>query len=109
MEYRIVAKPSYSLLELKMKNGEEVVAEPGAMAYMKNMEMSTGLQGNIFGVLSRKFLGGESILMNRFRCVGEEGLLGLTSTYPGDIAIIPVSPDSPVILQDVLFLPALPV
>jgi uncharacterized protein (AIM24 family) len=35
MRHRILSRPSYSLLELELENGEEILAEPGAMVYMK--------------------------------------------------------------------------
>ncbi len=89
MEYRIVCRPSYSLLELKLRDGEEVIAEAGAMVYMKNVELKTEVKGGLFGGLKRALLGGESFFINRFVARGE-GLLGLAPKYNGDIAHIPV-------------------
>ncbi len=90
MEYKIVCKPSYSLLELKLKDGEEVLAEAGAMVYMKNVELKTEVKGGIFGGLKRALLGGETFFVNRFVARGE-GLLGLAPKYNGDIIRIPVN------------------
>ncbi len=89
MEYKIVCKPSYSLLELKLRDGEEVLAEAGAMVYMKNVELKTEVKGGLFGGLKRALLGGETFFVNRFVAKGE-GLLGLAPKYNGDIIRIPV-------------------
>jgi len=89
MDYRIISRPSYSLLELQLEN-EEVIAETGAMVYMKNVELRTEMRGGLFGGLKRVFLGGESFFLNRFYSKGK-GLLGLAPPYSGDIIHIPLS------------------
>ena len=88
MEYRILCRPSYSLLELKLRDGEEVLAEAGAMVYMRNVELKTEVRGGILGGLKRALLGGETFFVNRYVARGE-GLLGLAPKYNGDIVHIP--------------------
>ncbi|MEM0203134.1 MAG: TIGR00266 family protein [Archaeoglobaceae archaeon] len=90
MNYRILSRPSYSLLELELADGEEVLAEPGAMVYMKNVELSPTMKGGVFGAMKRKFLGGESFIINRYVSKGN-GLLGLAPAYQGDITHIKLS------------------
>ncbi|MCS7144162.1 MAG: TIGR00266 family protein [Archaeoglobaceae archaeon] len=90
MKHRILSRPSYSLLELELENNEEVLAESGAMVYMRNVEISPEMKGGVFGGLKRSFLGGESFLVNRFISRGK-GLLGLSPSYNGDITHIPLS------------------
>lgn len=90
MNYRILSKPSYSLLEIKLEDGEEVLAEPGAMVYMKNVELSPTMKGGLLGAMKRKFLGGESFIINRYVSRGE-GLLGLAPAYQGDITNVKLS------------------
>jgi uncharacterized protein (TIGR00266 family) len=90
MNYRILSKPSYSLLELELSEGEEVLAEPGAMVYMKNVELSPTMRGGLLGSLKRAMLGGESFLVNRYISKGK-GLLGLAPPYQGDITAIKLS------------------
>ncbi|MDI9642804.1 MAG: TIGR00266 family protein [Archaeoglobales archaeon] len=87
MKHKILARPSYSLLELELDNNEEVLAESGAMVYMRNVEISPEMKGGLFGGLKRSFLGGESFLVNRFISKGK-GLLGLAPSYNGDITYI---------------------
>ncbi len=90
MKYRILAKPSYSLLELELEAGEEVIAESGAMVYMRNVELVTEVKGGIFGGLKRAMLGGESFFINRYLAKGK-ALLGLAPPYNGDITHINLS------------------
>lgn len=90
MNYRILSRPSYSLLELELADGEEVLAEPGAMVYMKNVELSPTMKGGILGGLKRTILGGESFILNRYISKGK-GLLGLAPSYQGDITAIKLS------------------
>ncbi|MEM4565525.1 MAG: TIGR00266 family protein [Archaeoglobaceae archaeon] len=90
MNYRILSRPSYSLLEIELADGEEVLAEPGAMVYMKNVELSPTMKGGVFGAMKRAFLGGESFLINRYVSKGK-GLLGLAPAYQGDVTHIKLS------------------
>ncbi|MEM2717159.1 MAG: TIGR00266 family protein [Archaeoglobaceae archaeon] len=90
MKHRILSRPSYSLLELELDNNEEVLAESGAMVYMRNVEISPEMKGGLFGGLKRSILGGESFLVNRFISKGK-GLLGLAPSYNGDITYIKLS------------------
>ena len=34
MKFNIISEPSYSLAEIKLNDGESIVVEPGAMAWM---------------------------------------------------------------------------
>ena len=40
MGHSIIAKARYSLLEIELDEGEEIVAETGAMVYMMNVDSS---------------------------------------------------------------------
>lgn len=87
MKHRILSRPSYSLLELELENSEEVLAESGAMVYMRNVDISPEMKGGLLSGLKRSLLGGESFFVNRFVSKGK-GLLGLSPSYNGDIAHI---------------------
>ncbi len=90
MRYRILSKPSYSLLEIELERGEEVIAETGAMVYMRDVELKTQLKGGLLKGLKRSLLGKESFFINRFVSTGN-GLLGLAPPYQGDIAHVEVN------------------
>ncbi len=87
MQYRIISKPSYSLVEVCLDGGEEIIAEAGVMAYMKNVDIITETRG-IGGALKRSLLGGESFFLNRFRCNASTGLVGLAPRFPGDVELV---------------------
>ena len=89
MQSEIICKPSYSLLELRMSEGEAVQAEPGAMVYMKGVELKTEARGGLLGGLKR-MIGGESFFVNRYQAVEDNAILGLAPKYQGDIVRVEV-------------------
>jgi len=80
MKFEILSRPSYSLLELRLNAGEEVLAETGAMIYMKGVELKTEAKGGLLGGLKR-IIAGESFFVNRFVTVGNYAVLGLALPY----------------------------
>ena len=86
MEYTIQSRPSYSLLEATLGNGETIVAESGAMTWMSgDIRMSTSMRGGVLSGLGRSVLGGESFFQNTFQAAGAGGMVGLAPGQPGDI------------------------
>ena len=86
MEYTIESRPSYSLLEAALGNGETIVAESGAMTWMSgDIRMTTSTRGGALSGLGRSVLGGESFFQNTFRAEGAGGMVGLAPGQPGDI------------------------
>lgn len=85
MIYEIIQRPSFSLVEVELEDGEAIKAEPGAMVHMSpNIEVETKT-GGVFKALKRSMLGGESIFVNTFRARGGKGSIGLAPPYMGDI------------------------
>jgi len=86
LEYEILHRPSFSLLEVKLSGGEAIQAEAGAMVHMSpNVRIETKAKGGVLGAFKRSMLGGESFFINTFRAEGGSGLVGLAPAYPGDI------------------------
>ncbi len=86
MEHFIHSRPSYSLAEVTLYPGEQLVTESGAMAWMTdNMRAETSVRGGIMSGLSRRVLGGESFFQNTYEAEGAPGTIGLTQGQPGDI------------------------
>ena len=91
MQNQILYKPSYSLLQLLMSQGESIQAEAGAMVSMTpNIQMQTQARGGILGGLKR-LVGGESFFINQFTCAAGDGEMTLAPPLPGDIIHIPLS------------------
>lgn len=86
MQYEIQCQPSYSVLEVQLQPGEQVVTEAGAMVWMSdNLNVTTSTRGGIFSGLKRSVLAGESFFQNTYEAEGGAGLLGLAPGQPGDI------------------------
>ena len=86
MDYTIDARPSYSLLEVTLAPGEELVTEAGAMAWMdSNLEVETSTRGGLMSGVKRAIGGGESFFQNTYTAQGAPGVIGLAPGQPGDI------------------------
>ena len=85
MEYEILHRPSYALVNLQLTAGESVSAEAGAMVSMSDgIEIETSMRGGLLGGLRRKFLGGESFFINTFSA-SQSGEVNFAPSLPGDI------------------------
>ncbi len=86
MQYEIQAQPSFSLLEVQLSPGEQIVSEAGAMAWMsENIKASTSTRGGLLAGLKRAVLSGESFFQNTYQAEGGPGLIGLAPGIMGDI------------------------
>ena len=86
MDYTIQSQPSYSLLEVSLSGGESIVAESGAMTWMRgDLEMETSTRGGALRGLGRSVLGGESFFQNTYHAGAGGGVVGLAPGQPGDI------------------------
>ena len=87
MRYDIVSAPSYSLVELSLNDGESVIVEPGAMAWMDTtIKPKTEMKGGFFAGITRKFAG-ESFFLNTYTAEGGSGTIGIAPGYSGDIIV----------------------
>ena len=79
------------LVQVELKAGEELSAEPGAMAYMSpNVRSITSLQGGLVAGLTR-LLAGEPFFLNNFKNVakdGRDGYIALAGRREGDKIIV---------------------
>ncbi len=90
MRYEIIQRPSFSLVEVELEEGEAIKAEPGAMVHMSPTIKIETKTGGIFKALKRSMLGGESIFINTFRAEEGKGNIGLAPAYMGDIAALEI-------------------
>ena len=85
MEYEILYRPSFSLVKIKLSQGESVLAEAGAMvSKSEGINIQTKAKGGVFGALKRSMLGGQSFFMNTFTAE-REGDISFAPSLPGDI------------------------
>jgi len=86
VEYQILYKPSYALAVIKLREGESLNAESGAMVSMsEGIQMDTHIRGGLFSGLKRTVLGGESFFINTFKA-NQPGEVTVAPALPGDLA-----------------------
>lgn len=108
MKYSIESKPSYSVLELKLEPGEQVVTEAGAMVWMSdNLKVTTSARGGVISGFKRAALSGESFFQNTYEAEGGPGVLGLAPGQPGDIVSYDMQ-DSELLLEKNAYLASSP-
>ena len=100
MKIAIEGQPSFAHLHVDLDPGETIVAESDAMASMSaDLDMTTKLNGGFFSGLCKKFLGGESLFINRFtNNTDGPRRVTLVQPTPGDIGQVELS-DSSLCLQ----------
>ncbi len=88
MEYEIEAQPSYSLLEVTLDPGEQIVAEAGAMTWMDaNVNVETSVRGGLLSGVKRTILSGESFFQNTYTARETPATVGFGPGQPGDICV----------------------
>lgn len=86
MDYIVRSQPSYSVVEVTLDPGEQLIAETGAMAWMSsNMRAQTSARGGVLSSLSRAALSGESFFQNTYEAEEGRGTIGLVPGQPGDV------------------------
>lgn len=86
MDHEIIARPSYSMLRVELQQGERLVTESGAMAWMdSNINVETSTRGGLLSGLKRKLLSGESFFQNTYSAEGASGSITLAPGPAGDV------------------------
>lgn len=105
MKYNIQGEPM-GVVICQLEAGEQMITEGGSMAWMSpNMQMSTSGGGSIGKALGRLF-SGESIFQNIYTAQGGPGVIAFSSSFPGAIKAVEITPDKPVVAQKSAFLAA---
>ena len=87
----------------EMNDGETMRTESGSMSWMSpNMEMSTTSGGGLGKMFGRLF-SGESMFQNQYTAHGQ-GVIAFSSSFPGSIRAVEITPERPVIVQKSAFL-----
>lgn len=103
MKYEIKGG-SLPVVICQVENGESLITERGAMAWMSsNMQMSTNARGGLGKSLGRMF-SGDSIFQNIYTAQGGEGMIAFASSFPGSIIPFEVGPGREYIFQKSTFL-----
>ena len=96
MEYSVLHGPVFSVLEVRMNEGEVVLAQPDSM-----LSMTSGLQlsasvgrkgkGNAWLSGAKNLLGGESMFTAQFSAKRDDQVLILAPSVQGDILSLPLA------------------
>lgn len=88
--FDIICQPDFSLLRVQLRDGEEIFAEPSAMASMDpHVELKTGMKGGLLRSVGRAF-GGESFFINTFTARGAPGEVTFAPGQMGDLCHYPL-------------------
>jgi uncharacterized protein (TIGR00266 family) len=86
MQYDIQCRPSFSVLEVDLDPGEQIVSEAGAMAWMEGpIRTETSTRGGVLGGLKRAVLAGESLFQNTYTAEGGPARIAFVPGVAGDI------------------------
>ena len=84
-DFDISLQPDYSLLSVRLKEGEQIFAEPSAMASMdSHIHMKASIAKG-FGKSIKRMFGGESIVVNTFTAQGAPGEVTFAPGPMGDL------------------------
>jgi uncharacterized protein (TIGR00266 family) len=116
MQHQILYKPSYAMAVVTLQAGEFIDVEAGSMVAMTHgMKIKTMLNGNASGffgkiwnffvALARKFLGGETMMINRYSPPeGQPGQIYVAPSVSGDIIQHRVQAGKNIIIQSSSYL-----
>lgn len=99
MEVTLRHQPSFAVARLNLSAGEQVNVESGAMyAQSLGMEITSKMQGGLFGALKRSLLSGESFFVSTFSSPRSPGWVDIVPNYPGDVFSLDIEPSRGLIL-----------
>lgn len=105
MEIQVRHNPSFSVARAMLGAGESIRSESGAMMAMaSDINLDAKIEGGIMKGLKRSVLGGESLFITTATAGANGGWIDLAPSLPGDIAVVTITPDKPLLIQKGSFL-----
>lgn len=105
MRYSILGE-TLPVVVCDVEAGESIITERGSMSWMSpNMKMDTSARGGIGKALGRMF-SGDSIFQNKYTAMNGMGQIAFSSSFPGSIKVVNITPSEPFIVQKGGFLAA---
>ncbi len=100
MQIEIRHSPAFAVARLNLAPSEQAKAESGAMAMMSfGVNVEAQMQGGFMKALKRSALGGESMFISTYTAHHEyQSWVDVAARLPGDLAVITVTPDRPLVL-----------
>lgn len=107
MKYEIKGSPFPAAI-CYLEAGEQLITEGGGMSWMSpNIKMETTTNGGLGKAIGRAF-SNEKMFQNRYTSVGSNGMISLTSSFPGEIKTIEINQGDEIICQKSSFLASTP-
>ena len=107
MQYDILHKGAFPIVECHLNRGETLKAESDAMVAMDStIEVGGTMQGGILGGIARKLLTNESFFLQELKASSGNGKVIIAPTMPGDIADVELDGSYGLIVQKGGFLAA---
>lgn len=107
MRYEIKGSPFPAAI-CYLEAGEQLITEGGGMSWMSpNIKMETTTNGGLGKAIGRAF-SNEKMFQNKYTSVGSNGMISLTSSFPGEIKAIEINQGDEVICQKSSFLASTP-
>lgn len=92
LEFEVFDRPAFSYIRIHLKKGQNVQCEGGTMIFFDpTLEITTKKADKSVWKSLKRTLAGETFLMNEFTA-NDDGYLGLTPPFPGDLMHLPVIP-----------------
>ncbi|HBN38499.1 MAG TPA: TIGR00266 family protein [Ruminococcaceae bacterium] len=107
MQYEIKGSPFPAAI-CYLEAGEQLITEGGGMSWMSpNIKMETTTNGGLGKAIGRAF-SNEKMFQNRYTSVGSNGMISLTSSFPGEIKTIEINQGDEIICQKSSYLASTP-
>lgn len=102
MQYQVIGTP-LPVVQCDLLAGETMITEGGGMSWMSpNMRMETKAGG--FGKAMGRMFSGESLFLNYYTAQGGPGMIAFSSSLPGSIRAVQITPNAGIICQKTAFL-----
>lgn len=89
---------------MNLDSGESIITQGGGMAWMSpNMQMETSSRGGI-GKLFGRALSGDTLFQNIYTAQNGNGIIAVSSSFPGEVRAFEITPEKPMIMQKSSFL-----
>ncbi len=107
MEIQVRHNPSFSVARAILGPNEAIRAESGAMMAMAaDVSVDAKIEGGLMKGLKRSVLGGESLFITTATASAQGGWIDFAPSLPGDVTVVDVTPDRPLMIQKGSFLSA---
>lgn len=92
------------VVTLQVTSEEQIYTQSGGMCWMSDtFEMSTNMEGGIFGGLKRA-MSGDSMFLTTYTCRAPQGIIAFACSFPGHIKPLELAAGESVICQKNAFL-----